>query len=173
MCGKKFGPGETRGFAVLLGFLGVFLEKVAVRTWVYDGENVVGCGECGGPGNGQKELSMIIRRTHMTRIVLLVFVLIASGLAALSIASTVLASESPMTHEQYMRMCTARNALWNSFWLFQIPIVWLIFRGLRAYRRLLQIPISLLGAVLCSLGGGFLLFFIAEHGWYRLARQFK
>jgi hypothetical protein len=108
-----------------------------------------------------------------TRIVLLVLVLIASGLAALSIASTVMASESPMTHEQYIRMCTARNTLWFSFWLFQIPIVWLIFRGLWAYRGLLQIPISLLGSVLCSLGGSCLLFLIAEHGWYRMAGQFK
>jgi hypothetical protein len=108
-----------------------------------------------------------------TRIVLLVSVLIASGLAALSMASTVMASESPMTHEQYIRMCTARNTLWFSLWLFQIPIVWLIFRGLWAYRGLLQIPISLLGSVLCSLGGGCLLLLVAEHGWYRVALQFK
>jgi hypothetical protein len=108
-----------------------------------------------------------------TRIVLLVLVLIASGLAALSIASTILASESVLTHEQYMRMCTARNALWFSFGLFQFPLVWLILRGLWAYRGLLQIPISLLGSVLCSLGGGCLLFLIAEHGWYRMAGQFK
>jgi hypothetical protein len=108
-----------------------------------------------------------------TRIMLLVLVLIASGLAALSIASTILASESLLTHEQYMRMGTARNALWFSFGLFQIPIVWLILRSLWAYRGLLQIPISLLGSVLCSLGGGFLLFLIAEHGWYRMAAHFK
>jgi hypothetical protein len=104
---------------------------------------------------------------------LLVLVLIASGLVALVIASAVLASESPMTHEQLMRMYTANNVLWASFWLFQIPIVWLILRCLWAYRRLVQIPISLLGSVLCSLGGGFLLFLIAEHGWYRMAGQFK
>lgn len=108
-----------------------------------------------------------------TRIVLLVLVLIASGLVALYMASTVLLSESPLPHEQYMRMNTARNDLWFSFWLVQIPIVWLILRGLWAYRGLLQISISLLGSVLCSLGGGFLLFLIAEHGWYRMAGQFK
>ena len=104
---------------------------------------------------------------------ILVLVLIASGLAALSIASTILASESVLTHEQYIRMCTARNALWFSFGLFQIPIVWLILRGLWANRGLLQIPISFLGSVLCSLGGGCLLLLVAEHGWYRVALQFK
>lgn len=111
----------------------------------------------------------------MTRIqvVLLVLVLIASGLAALSIASTILASESVLTHEQYLRVCTARNALWFSLGLVQIPIVWLILRGLWAYRGIMQIPISLLGSVLFSLGGGCLLFLIAEHGWYRMAGQFK
>jgi hypothetical protein len=108
-----------------------------------------------------------------TRIVLLVLVLIASGLVALSIASTVLASETPLTHEQAMRMSAAANALWFSFWLFQIPIAWLILRGLWTYRNLLQIPISFLGSVLCSLGGGLLLFFIAEDKWYGLARHFK
>jgi hypothetical protein len=109
----------------------------------------------------------------MTRIVLLVLVLTASGLVALSIASAVLASESPLKHEQFMRMSTATSALWFSFWLFQIPIVWLILRGLWAYRGLLQIPISLLGSVLCLLGGGLLLFLIAEHKWYGLARHFE
>jgi hypothetical protein len=108
-----------------------------------------------------------------TRIVLLVLVLTASGLVALAIASAVLASETPLTHEQAMRMSTAANALWFSFLLFQIPIVWLILRGLWAYRNLLQIPIAFLGSVLCSLGGGVLLLLIAENGWYRLALHFK
>jgi uncharacterized membrane-anchored protein YitT (DUF2179 family) len=108
-----------------------------------------------------------------TRIALLVSVLTASGLVALAIASAVLASESPLTHEQAMRMSTAANALWFSFLLFQIPIVWLILRGLWAYRNLLQIPIAFLGSVLCSLGGGVLLLLIAENGWYRLALHFK
>ena len=102
---------------------------------------------------------------------LLVLVLVASGLAALSIASAILASESALTHEQYMRMCTAASFLWFSFELFQIPIVLLILRCLRVYRRLLQIPLSVLGSLLCSLGGGFLLFLLFEHGWYRMAGQ--
>jgi hypothetical protein len=108
-----------------------------------------------------------------TRIVLPVLVLIASGLAALTTACNVWISESPLSHEQFMRMTTARNYIWFGFWLVQIPIVWLILRGLWAYRGLLQIPISLLGSVLCSFGGGFLLFLIAEHGWYRMAGQFR
>jgi hypothetical protein len=108
-----------------------------------------------------------------TRIVLLVLVLTASGLAALTIASTAITSDFALTHEQYMRMSRATSALWFSFWLFQIPIVWLILRGLWAYRNLLQIPISFLGSVLCSLGGGLLLFFLAEHKWYGLALHFK
>lgn len=108
-----------------------------------------------------------------TRIVLLLLVLVASGLAALSMASAVLASETVLTHEQYMRMCTVSNSLWFGFGLFQIPIVWLIVRGFWAYKGILQIPISLLGSVLCSLGGGLLLLTIAQHGWYRLAGQFK
>jgi hypothetical protein len=108
-----------------------------------------------------------------TRIVLLVLVLIASGLAALIIASAVLASESPMTHEQLMRMETANNVLWVSFWLFQIPIVWLILRGLWVYRGLLQIPITLLGSVLFSLSCGLLLSLIDESRWFRIAGHFK
>jgi hypothetical protein len=108
-----------------------------------------------------------------TRIVLPALVLIASGLAALALASTFLASETPLTHAQYMRMSTAIHLLWFSFGLFQIQIVWLILHGLRAYRGLLKIPISLLGSILCSLGGGCILFILAEHGWYRVAGQFK
>jgi hypothetical protein len=108
-----------------------------------------------------------------TRIVLLVLVLTSSGLAALTMASTALALDSPLTREQYMQMCTAINALSLSFWLFQILIVWLILRGLWAYRSLLQIPISFLGSVLCSLGGGLLLVFIAQDKWFALARHFE
>jgi hypothetical protein len=108
-----------------------------------------------------------------TRIVLLVLVLIASGLAALSMASAAISSDFALTHEQAMRMSTATNALWSSFWLFQIPIVWLILRGLWTYRNLLQIPISFLGSVLCSLGGGILLLFIAQDKWLGLALHFK
>lgn len=104
---------------------------------------------------------------------LLVLVLIAAALVALSIATTTLASESVLTHEQYVRMCTARDLLWFSFGLIQIPIVWLVLRVLLAYRGPLQIPIALLGSVLCSMGGGFLLFLVAEHGWYRMAGQFR
>jgi hypothetical protein len=70
-------------------------------------------------------------------------------------------------------MCAARDTFWLSFGLFQIPIVWLILRGLWAYRGPLQLPITLLGSLLCSLGVGFLLFFIAGPGWYRIAGQFK
>jgi hypothetical protein len=88
-------------------------------------------------------------------------------------ASTALVLDSPLTHEQAMRMSTAANALWFSFWLFQIPIVWLILRGLWAYRNLLQIPISFLGSILCSLGGGVLLVFIAQDKWLGLARHFE
>jgi hypothetical protein len=108
-----------------------------------------------------------------TRIVLLILVLIALGLVPLALASTVLASENPMTHEQLMRMETARSVLWSSIWLFQIPIVWLTLRCLWAYRRLLQIPISLLGSVLCTFGGGYLLFLSFQQKWYSLASQFK
>ncbi len=39
----------TRGFAVFAGILRGVLEKVGVRVWFFDGENVVECVvSCGG-----------------------------------------------------------------------------------------------------------------------------
>jgi hypothetical protein len=106
-------------------------------------------------------------------LLVLVLVLIASGLAALTIVFSVLVLDTPLTHEQGMRISKTLNVVWVSFWLFQIPIVWLILRRLWAYRSLLQIPISLIVSVLCSFGVGLLLARIAQPEWYSIAGHFK
>jgi len=108
-----------------------------------------------------------------TRIVLLVVVLTSAGLAALTMASTAMILDFVLTHEQYMRMSRSTSVLWSGFWLFQISIVWLVLRGLWAYRSLLQIPILFLGSILCSVGGGVLLLRVAQDKWFGLARDFS
>ena len=92
-------------------------------------------------------------------------------------ACTILASESPLTHDEYTRMCHARDILGMSSLLIQLGTAWLVLGGVAAPKRMrsriLQVLIALAGSVLYSLIAGLLLFGIAEHRWYRIAGYFK
>lgn len=55
---------------------------------------------------------------------------VASTLLALSVACAVRASESPLTHDDYVRMCHARDAVWWTSTFIALTAAWLVF-GLR------------------------------------------
>lgn len=101
---------------------------------------------------------------------------VGSTLLALSISCAVLASESPLTHNDYLRMCHARDALWWTSTLIAFAVAWLFFdrigtaktAQLKASRALL----SLLGSLLSLYVLGLLLFATAGQTWYRIARHF-
>ncbi|WP_158748874.1 hypothetical protein [Acidobacterium sp. S8] len=103
-----------------------------------------------------------------TRIVLLVLVLIASGLAAAFMVLLGMRADFLMTPEQSARVRTASDVVCDLFWAMQIPIVWVVWRGSWAYRGLLQVPLSLFWSVVCSIGGGFLWLTLSDKVWIRV-----
>jgi hypothetical protein len=110
------------------------------------------------------------------RITLIALLLIAAGLAALAAETAIVGSENPMSLDQHNRMTAISDTLWLVFLLMQIPIVWLVTNlasVTKPLSRLLQVPLSLLASVACSLCVGALLLFTFEGGWYSLALQFK
>jgi uncharacterized membrane protein len=102
---------------------------------------------------------------------LIALLLIASGLVALASAAGIADSEMSMSHARHLRVAATANTLWLVFLLIQIPIVWLMTNLIfsKPLSRLLQIPLSLLVSVACSLCIGFLLLISFEDGWFFLA----
>lgn len=107
------------------------------------------------------------------RLVLTSLLILDSAVFALSIAATIVESETPLTHAESLHLDLARNTLWVSLWLLQIVTIWSLWRTAAAVRRSFRIPLSIFGSVLCSFVGGILLFTVAEHGWYWIAAQLR
>jgi hypothetical protein len=91
----------------------------------------------------------------------------------LLIACTILVSESPMPHDQFVKMSRATNALGWLCLLFQVGAGCLVYRGLSIQkalvRRLLCLAGVLFSAVVFSFVCGFLASGVAEHKWYDMA----
>jgi hypothetical protein len=101
------------------------------------------------------------------------FLLLAGSIVPLYIACVILASETPMSHEQYVRMCGARDSL---LWVcLALPFAagWLIYTGFGINKtpatKLLCIAGLSAGLLLCSSLAGFVASNLTEHAWYRLA----
>jgi hypothetical protein len=104
--------------------------------------------------------------------VVLLFV-VSAIMVPLFVACAILASESPMPHEQFIRISRATNMLGWLCLLVQVGAGWLVYSGYSIQkvlvRRLLWLAGILLSAVICSFVCGFLVSGVAEHKWYDIA----
>ena len=104
--------------------------------------------------------------------VVLLFV-VSAIMVPLFVACAILASESPMPHEQFIRISRATNMLGWLCLLVQVGAGWLVYSGFSIQkvlvRRLLWLAGILLSAVICSFVCGFLVSGVAEHKWYDIA----
>jgi len=93
----------------------------------------------------------------------------------LAMACAVLASESVMPQESYVRMNRASEGLLSIFLLLQIGAGWLLTNRFAAhkarFRKLLWTSGFTLAAVLCSFIGGLAVSILAERRWVQLAEK--
>jgi hypothetical protein len=115
--------------------------------------------------------------THRRRAVcgLVVLVILSAVVVPLYLSCVVIASESDITHEMYVRMRDARDALlWVSL-LLQFGAGWLLHSGFPIQTALPARLLKFTGLWLtCAVGSficGFVISDLAEHGWYNLARR--
>jgi hypothetical protein len=115
-----------------------------------------------------------MRKGHIAGGVI-VIVLLSLVIVPLYIACVVVASETPLSHEQVLRMSSARDSL---FWIWialQVVAGWHLCSAFRSRNSL---PIKLLWtggfsilSLVCSLVSGLVLTGMEEHGWYSLAAR--
>jgi hypothetical protein len=106
---------------------------------------------------------------------LLIAVALTVVLVPLCIACLVIAGETPLNRQQFVRMSRVRDALFVVCFVLQIAAGWLIHSSSTRQRSLLTRILRVAGfsaaSLACSLTGGLVLSGMEEHGWYGLAAK--
>lgn len=103
--------------------------------------------------------------------------IVGSIAVSLVAACTVLASESPMSHAEFIRLTHLRDALFVASLTTQFVAGWILWTGLSVSTALPPKPFQVGTLAVASAAGswllGFLLFSIGEQHWYRIAEHLK
>ena len=102
----------------------------------------------------------------------LVLLIVASAVVVpLYIACVILTSESPMSHETFVRMSYARDRLFWVCLLLQVTAGWFLYSALPIQKALHTVLLRLIGlpvaSIVCSFVFGASILDVAD--WYRLA----
>jgi hypothetical protein len=100
--------------------------------------------------------------------------LVSASLAvALILACGALTLDSPVTRVEIVRLTHTSEVLAVSALLIQIGAAWTLHAGLAGPKsslsKILRLPALVVGSILSSWLGGFLIFAIAERAWYWVA----